>query len=648
MSGTRRLAAIMAVDVVGYSRLMGEDEAGTARAVREHRDAARPTVVGSGGRVVKTMGDGLLLEFPSVVAAVESAVAIQKLMVARNAEIPEAKRIVYRIGVNLGDVLIEGDDILGDGVNIAARLEAACEPGGVLISSTAFEHTRGKLEVEFVDLGERALKNIVRPVRVYALSPAAVAASADRVAVAAPENSAARGWRRWIYAIAACAILALAVGWYELRSWSHSPSVAASSATPATAPKLSIVVLPFENLSGDPEQEYFADGLTEDLTTDLSHLAGSFVIARNTAFTYKGKPIDVRAIGRELGVRYALEGSVRRLGESVSVNAQLISTETGAHIWADRFEGERSHLGQLQVEFVSRLANSLDVELVKAEALRSMRERATNPDAADFALRGMAAYNAPPTDAAVKLAIESFEQALQLDPNFAQVLAYLSLVLSTKVTNFRSENPLADLERAESLAKRAVEIQPQNGLAHLARAYSLQARVFAGKSGEWETLIAEAEAAISDDRNLADAYANLGFNKVFLGRAAEGFSGVETALRLSPRDPQLGNWEFYVCHLHSHLAQWEEAIEWCRKSIVTQPTDSIWSYLDIASAYAWTGRDAEAKLAVAEVLKTNPDFTVQTFNAIKWTENPTFKREYARLSDGLLKAGLPGGKSTSN
>ena len=356
----------------------------------------------------------------------------------------------------------------------------------------------------------------------------------------------------------------------------------------------------------------------------------------------------MRAIGRELGVRYALEGSVRRLGESVSVNAQLISTETGAHIWADRFEGERSHLGQLQVEFVSRLANSLDVELVKAEALRSMRERATNPDAADFALRGMAAYNAPPTDAAVKLAIESFEQALQLDPNFAQVLAYLSLVLSTKVTNFRSENPLADLERAESLAKRAVEIQPQNGVAHLARAYSLQARVFAGKSGEWETLIAEAEAAISDDRNLADAYANLGFNKVFLGRAAEGFSGVETALRLSPRDPQLGNWEFYVCHLHSHLAQWEEAIEWCRKSIVTQPTDSIWSYLDIASAYAWTGRDAEAKLAVAEVLKTNPDFTVQTFNAIKWTENPTFKREYARLSDGLLKAGLPGGKSTSN
>jgi adenylate cyclase len=237
---------------------------------------------------------------------------------------------------------------------------------------------------------------------------------------------------------------------------------------------------------------------------------------------------------------------------------------------------------------------------------------------------------------------------LQLDPNFAQAFAYLSLMLSTKVNSFRSENPLTDQERAESTATRAVELQPHYGLAHLARVYSIQARVFVGKSGQWETLIAEAEAAIADDRNLADAYANLGFNKVFLGHAAEGFSGVETAFSLSPRDPQLGNWEFFVCHLHSHLAQWEQAIEWCRKSIVTQPADSIWSYLDIASAYAWTGRSAEAKQAVAEVLKTNPDFTVQTFNAIKWTENPTFKREYARLSEGLLKAGLPEGKSTSN
>ena len=317
MAETRKLAAIMAVDVVGYSRLMGEDEAGTARAVREHREAVRPIVAGQGGRLVKTMGDGLLLEFPSVVAAVECAISIQKLMVERNAETPENKRIVYRIGVNLGDVLIEGDDILGDGVNIAARLEGICEPGGVLISSTAFEHTRGKLDVEFVDLGETALKNIARPVRVYSLSPAAVAASAGRSPATPPAKTAARGRNHWTYALVVCAVSLLAAGWFGWQSWPHAPTASAAPDLLANAPRLSIVVLPFENLSGDPDQNYFADGITDDLTTDLSHLPDSFVIARNTAFTYKGKPVDVKQLGRELGVRYALEGSVRRVGENI-------------------------------------------------------------------------------------------------------------------------------------------------------------------------------------------------------------------------------------------------------------------------------------------------------------------------------------------
>ena len=249
MTQTRRLAAIMAVDVVGYSRLMGDDEAGTARGVRGHREAAKPILASLGGRIVKTMGDGLLMEFPSVVAAVECAIAIQKLMGVRNIGTLESKRIVYRIGVNLGDVLIEGEDILGDGVNIAARLEAACEPGGVLISGTALEHTRGKVDVEFVDLGETTLKNIARPVRIYALSPAAVAASVGSSPATPAVSSAARGRNRLAYAIAACALVALAGAWFEWRSWSHSPSIAASSDTLlAAAPKLSIVVLPFANL----------------------------------------------------------------------------------------------------------------------------------------------------------------------------------------------------------------------------------------------------------------------------------------------------------------------------------------------------------------------------------------------------------------
>src|SRR6204780_3060220 len=290
MTATRRLAAIMAVDVLGYSRLMGEDEAGTARAVREHREAARPIVAGFGGRIVKTMGDGLLLEFPSVVAAaVECAIAIQKLLVERNPDVPEAKRIVYRIGVNLGDVLIEGDDILGEGVNIAARLEAIWEPGGVLMSSTAYDHVRGKIDADFVDLGEKALKNIARPVRTYAI---------------------------------------------KLGSASVAPAPSAAAPNNQGLPRLSTVVLPFVNMGGGAEQEHFVDGVTESLTTDLSRIRGAVVTSRNTAFTYKGKPLDVKTIGRELNVRYVLEGSVQRGGNRMRVNVQLIDAETGNHLWA--------------------------------------------------------------------------------------------------------------------------------------------------------------------------------------------------------------------------------------------------------------------------------------------------------------------------
>ena len=316
---------------------MGEDEAGTARAVREHRDAARPIVASLGGRIVKTMGDGLLLEFPSVVAAVECAVAIQKLMAGRNADVPEVKRIVYRISVNLGDVLIEGDDILGEGVNIAARLEAICEPGGVLISSTAYDHVRGKIDADFVDLGERALKNIARPVRAYALG--------------------------------AC---------------SASVAPAASAGAPASVaallgpPRLSMVVLPFANMGGGAEQEHFVDGVTESLTTDLSRIRGSFVIGRNTAFTYKGKAVDLKQIGRELNVRYVLEGSVQRGGNRTRVNVQLIDAENGHHLWAERFDKPLADLFDMQDEIVARLANALNTELVTAEARRA--ERTPNPE----------------------------------------------------------------------------------------------------------------------------------------------------------------------------------------------------------------------------------------------------------------------------
>ena len=312
---------------------MGEDEAGTARAVREHREAARPIVAGLGGRIVKTTGDGLLLEFPSVVAAVECAIAIQKLMAERNAATPEAKRIVYRIGVNLGDVLIEGDDILGDGVNIAARLEGICEPGGVLISGAAYDHVRGRIDAEFVDLGEKDLKNIARPVRVYAV---------------------------------------------KTGSESTAPAPSAVEPNRQGPPRLSMVVLPFANIGGDPEQEHFVDGVTESLTTDLSRIRGAVVIARNTAFTYKGKAVDLKPIGRELNVRYVLEGSVQRGGNRMRVNVQLIDAETGNHLWAERFDKPLADLFDMQDEIVARLANALNAQLVAAEARRA--EKAPNPE----------------------------------------------------------------------------------------------------------------------------------------------------------------------------------------------------------------------------------------------------------------------------
>ena len=339
----RRFAAIVAADVAGYSRLMGLDEVGTARTLREHRAVTDALVAKHGGRLVKTTGDGVLLEFPSVVDAVECAVAVQAVMAERNEGVPQDRRMLFRIGINLGDILIEGDDILGDGVNVAARLEGIAEPGGICISSSAYDQVRGKVAVEFTDLGEQNLKNIARPVRAYAVVRDGL-----------------------------------------------GPATQAGSTTPSppSAPRLSIVVLPFANIGGDPEQEYFVDGVTESLTTDLSRISGSFVIARNTAFTFKGKAVDVKQIGRELNVRYVLEGSVQRGGNRLRVNVQLIDAETGNHLWAERFDKPVADLFDMQDEIVSRLANTLNAQLIEAEARRA--ERSLHPDAMDLYFQGKA------------------------------------------------------------------------------------------------------------------------------------------------------------------------------------------------------------------------------------------------------------------
>src|ERR1700722_1391240 len=365
----RRLSAIVAADVAGYSRLMGLDEAGTARILREHRVIADAVVAKHGGRIVKTTGDGLLIEFPSIVDAVECAVAVQKVMTERNEGIPQDRRMLYRIGINLGDILIEGDDILGDDVNIAARLESIADPGGICVSSSAYDQVRGKVAVEFNDLGEQSLKNIARPVRAYAVVRDELCAGTS-VGKATPNQS--------------------------------------------SAPHLSIVVLPFANIGGDAEQDYFVDGITECLTTDLSRIAGAFVIARNTAFTFKGRAVDVKRVGRELNVRYVLDGSVQRGGNRLRVNVQLVDAETGNHLWAERFEKPIADLFDMQDEIVSRLANTLNAQLIEAEARQA--KRSLHPDAVELYFQGMACFNKGRTSEYLAQARSFFERALALDP----------------------------------------------------------------------------------------------------------------------------------------------------------------------------------------------------------------------------------------
>ena len=640
MSETRKIAATLVADVVGYSRLAGADEDRTLARLRTLRsDLIDPTIAVHHGRVVKRTGDGSLIEFRSVVDAVRCAIEVQNGLIERNAGLPPERRIEFRVGIHLGDVVEEADgDLMGDGVNIAARLEGIAKPGAICLSEDAYRQVSGRLDMEVTDLGQTELKNIERLIRVYSLQVGVPAQAKPKPASRGePPTPKAHGLlQRWLALAGALAVALVAAGAYAWHAGfvPRLPATSVAEDKLATAPRLSIVVLPFENLSADPEQGYFADGITDDLTTDLSHLPDSFVIARNTAFTYKGKAIEAKEIGRELGVRYVLEGSVRRVGETIAVNAQLISTESGAHVWADRFDGNRSRLGELQIEFVARLARSLDVELVRAESFRAMRERPDDPDAVDLAMQGWAAYNQPLSPANMDKAVDYFERALQLDPKSPRALVGLSLALSDRAFIFGSANAAQDANRADDLADQILATQPDNALAHYAKGLVFRAK------GQWDAAIGEMAAAREDDRNLAAAYARLGYWKMFVGRAGEDFADLEMALRLSPHDPLRSQWEYFICHIHSHLAQWDQAIEPCRNCIISNP-NYWWAYVDIAAAYAWLGRDAEAKAAIAELQKVKPGFTVQTWLGIKFTDNIVFNQQYQRIAEGLRKAGLP-------
>ena len=586
----RRLSAIVSADVAGYSRLMGLDETGTARILREHRAVFDALVARHGGRIVKTAGDGVLVEFSSVVDAVECAVAVQAVMAERNDGIPQDKRMLFRIGINLGDILIEGDDILGDGVNIAARLEGIATPGGICISGSARDQVRGKVAVEFNDLGEQELKNIARPVRAYAVVRDGLG------------------------------------GWIQPDSTTPSRS---------SAPRLSIVVLPFANIGGDPEQEYFVDGVTESLTTDLSRIAGSFVIARNTAFTFKGKAVDVKQIGRELNVRYVLEGSVQRGGNRLRVNAQLIDAETGNHLWAERFDKPITDLFDMQDEIVSRLANALDTQLVVAEARRA--EGVLHPNSMDLYFQGRACWNKGFTREYLTQACGYFERAMALDPGNIEALVGTAQVEIALAAGFLvADDRIARLAVAETASIKALSIVPNHAAAHAALGIvqTLTNRAAQG--------IAECERALALDRNLASAHAFIGLAKYSLGRAEEAEAHILEALRVSPRDILAYQWMMIAGNAKLLLNSEADAAAWFRRCLEANRNFPLVHFL-LAAALALLGEPDQARAAAEAGSALNPGFTIRTYRTYAMSDNPTYLAGRERIFEGLRLAGVPEG-----
>jgi TolB-like protein len=589
MASTRRLAAIFAADVVGYSRLMGLDEVGTVEALRDHRAAADPLIAEHGGRIVKTTGDGVLIEFSSVVGAVECGLALQRLSAERNAGIAGDRRMEWRIGLHIGDVLVEGDDILGDGVNIAARLEGIAEPGGIYISEDAFRQVRGKVEVDFADLGEQSLKNIARPVRVYALR-------AEGLAGDAPANV---------------------------------PAVA--------APRLSIVVLPFANLSSDPEQQYFADGITEDLTTDLSRIAGVLVISRNTAFTYRNRAIDTKQIGRELGVRYVLEGSVRRSGNQIRINAQLVDAEKDTQLWAERFNGNTSDLFAVQDEITRRIAVALNLELWSAEAARPSQD----PDAVDYIFRaGAILMGGSPSRERYAEAIALFEHALALDPRSVDAQSGLATDLASRVIDNMTDTAAADLVRAESLAGQALATAPNNSLAHFAKGQLLRAQL------RYADAVPEYEAALSYNPNWVHALHSLARCKFFTGSIEEVIPLEEQAIRLSPRDPVIGGWYRQIGLVHLVQSRTEQAVAGLEKARNAAPAHPN-IRAQLASAYALAGETERAAAELAEARRLSADDRYSSLARLRAVEDfgahgPKVRALLeASYIAGLHKAGMP-------
>ena len=591
MPETRKIAAILVADVVGYRRLAGADEDRTLSRLRGLRsDLIDPAIAAHRGRIVKRTGDGSLIEFRSVVDAVRCAIEVQHGLVERNAGLPPERRIDFRVGIHLGDVVEEADgDLMGDGVNIAARLEGVCAPGAICLSEDAYRQVKGRLDLAVQDLGPTQLKNIAEPIRVYSLD----------------------------------------VG--ETAQAKPAPAPAPGKSAP---PRLSIVVLPFANIGGEAQQEPFVDGVTESLTTDLSRIRGSFVIGRNTAFTYKGKAVDLKQIGRELNVRYALEGSVQRGGNRMRVNVQLIDAETGNHLWAERFDKPLADLFDMQDEIVARLAGALNAQLLAAEARRA--EQSPNPNSMELFFQGLARLNRGITPENVAQARGFFDRALAADPGNVDAVVQSALADAVAGANAFATDPKAAFAAAEAKLAKALSTVPDHALAHL---YLGFVEILTKRAAQG---IAECEHALELDRNLAAAHAQIGLGKDLIGRAEESEAHVVEAMRLSPRDTLAYVWMTFAGMAKNQLGSWEQAVAWFRRAIEANRNFPL-AYFHLVAALAQLDRLDETHSAVKAGLALNPDFTLSRARAA-WTaqsDDPTYLAGLEPVFEGMRKAGVP-------
>ena len=621
----RKLVAILSADVKGYSRLMGEDEKGTVRTLNAYKKVMTNLIQQHHGRVVDAPGDNVLAEFASVVDAVECAVGIQKELKTRNGELPQNRRMEFRIGINLGDVIEEEGRIYGDGINIAARLENLSEAGGICISGTAFDQIKNKLNLGYEYLGEQTVKNLLEPVRVYKVLSEPEASGK----VIGQKKVKPIQWQRFAVGlvVAVIALIAAVVVWRLYFAPVPKYEVASKEKMVFPLPdKPSIAVLPFVNMSEDPKQEFFADGMTEEIITALSKSPNLFVIASNSTFTYKGKPVKVKQVSEELGVRYVLEGSIQRSGDHIRINAQLIDALTGRHLWAERYDRDLKDIFAIQDEITMKIITALQVKLTSGEMIHVLAKGAKNIDAFTKYLQAVDLWTRLTKETNAK-AKKLLEEAIALDPEYPGPYIGLAKTYGMDVFLGTTESPDQSLARAFEFAQKAISLDNTNGAA-----YSVLSWLYATKR-QYEKAIAESERAVSLNPNSAESYMRLGLVLAYAGRAEEGIPYMQNALRLNP---------FPSCNYFSNLAtiysaagHYEKAIDAAKKALQCEPNSQI-PYRSLAISYIRLGRDEEARAAAAEILRINPKFSLEGYAKVAPFTQPLA----GQMIEDLRKAGL--------